>query len=354
MNDNVRLLVFAHRGEARAVLKHYEMKLLTEIPLQLYQSADKLHYLLITGEGSLEALAKTSAALGYLNHHLTEVINLGIAGSLHPTVLKDQLICARTVYAQQSEQKMYFKSYTLENGEYDVVTAYDRVLDLRQGEYLSAFAPIVDRELWAIAQACSTFHKPLRAYKYISDEIWSQNEGQFCQQIKENSQIYSEALLECYLKSQSALPEPSSTSEDEFYDIPGMYFSVSMKRKMDSLLLSLKKAGEYLPFMKAAYDLIEEKKYQKSRPKEIAQSCLLLAQKILSPFDHKVDEALKKIALPFSKNGIEIIFDAQRETPSFLLRTQVNHSKQLEKLKAALEVFEFDEVEKIYQGQIDV
>lgn len=355
MSENATLFTFAHRGEARATLKYFEMSRVADFPLELYSNAEKSFYLLITGEGSLEALAHTSSALAFLNGLICQVINLGIAGSLSSKITKDQILPIRTSYGQMSAREMHFKSYTLGASSFDAVTASERVLTPEQAHYLSSFAPIVDRELWAVARACSLFDRPLKAYKYISDEVWAQNEGQFCQQIKEKSVIYSEALLDYYLNTKEQLLTSKQDSDDfDFYYLPGLHFSVSMKKKMDSLLKSLQQKKQYFSFVDQAKELIKEKTQEKARPKDIAQQCLTLAHNHLMPFDHQVDLALKKLATPFSERGIEVHFDPQRESPAFWLKTHIQHPNQIEKLKQALAEFQFEGVEKVLQGQIDV
>lgn len=357
MSENATLFTFAHRGEARATLKYFEMGRVADFPLELYSNAEKSFYLLITGEGSLEALAHTSSALAFLNGLICEVINLGIAGSLSAKITKDQILPIRTSYGQMSAGEMHFKSYTLGASSFDAVTASERVLSPEQAHYLSSFASIVDRELWAVARACSLFDRPLRAYKYISDEVWAQNEGQFCQQIKEKSMIYSEALLDHYLNHQEEIPsskQDQDSDDFDFYHLPGLHFSVSMKKKMDSLLKSLQQKNQYSSFVDQAQELIKEKIQEKTRPKDIAQQCLTLAHNNLMPFDHQVDLALKKLATPFSERGIEVHFDPQRESSAFWLKTHIQHPNQIEKLKQALAEFQFEGVEKVLQGQIDV
>lgn len=357
MLDSSTLLIFAHRGEARAFLKYFEMTKYASSHLELYSNPEQDLFVLLTGEGVLDAMATTCAALGHLHNKIKKLVNIGIAGSIHPSIKKDQIHTIRTCYAQESVQKMFFKSYTLEGGEVDAVSASQRILHSKDCNYLQAFAPIVDRELWGVAKAAQMFALPLKSIKYISDEAWTQNEAQLCERMKEQAHEYSEQLLNYYLDHSDVQEEvePELTSEfHSFYQLTGTHFTVSMKKKMNGLLKALTIKDEYTDFLIRAQEQIQKDSIAKIRPKVCAQNCLQLAQQMLMPFDHQVELALNKLATPFFENGIDVQFDPSREQSSFWIKTQIQHPKHLEKLRNAIDQFNYHELEKILQGQIDV
>ena len=156
----MRLLVFAHRGEAQTFLKAGKWDSI-QAPYQgLYKSEHE--YLLITGEGPQNATEKTAYALGS-NQEIKEVINLGIAGALDKSLELDRIYQIRTCYAQQADSPL-FKSYTTdEYKEYiDCITTHERIISETSADKLRPFAQVVDREAWAIASVASLLNKKLR------------------------------------------------------------------------------------------------------------------------------------------------------------------------------------------------
>ena len=164
----VKLLIFAHRGEAQAFFNEWELLPVSFFFTGLFKNKD--HYLLITGEGPKEASEKTVAVLAAFKSEISEVINIGIAGSLNSKLRVGDCVWIRSSYAQNAKA-CEFKSYTTNNhNNIDCITAYSRITTSEDKKFLSSFADIVDRELWAIASASHLFKIELSALKLISDE----------------------------------------------------------------------------------------------------------------------------------------------------------------------------------------
>jgi hypothetical protein len=79
-DDPEILLTFAHYGEAGAFIREKGFQPLDFCDNGLYESSNTL--LLLTGEGISSTMERLSAVCREFKHHISEVINLGIAGSL--------------------------------------------------------------------------------------------------------------------------------------------------------------------------------------------------------------------------------------------------------------------------------
>jgi len=167
-SGNKPLLIFAHRGEAQEFLQ--------QLPFQAADTAFKRFYeteqqaLLLTGEGLRAAEERLSAFLNAFGKHISTVINLGIAGSLSDALPAGEIYPIRTAY-REPEAGPAFPSFhsAAPAAQRDCISARKRVLTPAYAQRLASFAPIVDRELWAIASLCADYSLPFLAYKLISD-----------------------------------------------------------------------------------------------------------------------------------------------------------------------------------------
>ena len=95
---------------------------------------------------------------------ITEIINFGVAGILEKSSLFSigDIIEVRTSYLSLGK-KMEFKSFSssLKPSHfdlYDIVTSSKRALKKVDCENLLPFAPLVDREAWAIGSVANKLH----------------------------------------------------------------------------------------------------------------------------------------------------------------------------------------------------
>src|SRR5690606_25166137 len=123
----------------------------------------------------------------------TQVINLGIAGSLDPQAEVMQIYPVRTVYA--FNEKPLFQSFEIEKSGLDLISSFERVLDDEKTKTLSHFAPLVDRELWGLCYALKGQKIKINSYKLISDLAGSATN---CFDIKEMAEVYALKLADFY------------------------------------------------------------------------------------------------------------------------------------------------------------
>jgi len=188
------LLAFAHRGEANAFLKQGRFQPLPFSLKGLYDSGCEM--LLLTGEGIHPVMEKLEAVCSAFHQNISEIINLGIAGSLNDEIVLGEIYAIRKIFREGAAPNSFpaFRSSD-DTAETNCITAEKRVLEKSSAARLAPFAPVVDRELWAIASVCSRFNLPFRSYKLISDRA---GEGIETPNIKRRAAEYSARLYEYY------------------------------------------------------------------------------------------------------------------------------------------------------------
>ena len=352
-----KLLIFAHRGEAQAFFNEWEL-----LPVNFYFTGlfkNKDHYLLITGEGPKEASEKTVAVLAAFKPEITEVINIGIAGSLTPKLKVGEHVWVRSSYAQNAE-RCEFKSFTTKNhNNIDCITAYSRVTTPEEKKTLSSFADIVDRELWSIASAAHLFKIELSALKLISDES---NSDDICQLVKDEAPTLSKKLFceyQNYLKKQTeaapvALVAPkSNTILDYILTHPKLYFTTSQTRKLTTLLrgLALKKILDDEEIKTFTQNLIESTNDSISS-KEISKMLLNLLGEKLNPLNTQIKNKITEALAPLTDSGAQANFDPELEQDYIQLNYQIRSTKDQKKLILALEQFNYQKIKDIFKGEL--
>lgn len=353
----MKLLTFAHRGEAQAFLAAYSFKPVDFFFDGLLKSDDS--YLLITGEGPHIASEKTITVLASFHAEITYVYNLGVAGSLNSKFKKYDLLWIRTAYAHHAD-KCEFKSYSSLNPQAvnDCMTAYSRILNLAEKMKLAHFANLVDRELWAVASAAQLFKKSYQSLKIISDEM---HDGEICQFIKEEAALFSEKLLLEFQRAESTesaeniLP-PKKTSEKKqipFIDDEQFYFTISQERKLQSLLEGLRLKGLSDETLINAPEIKTIKESEKS-PKDKTRLLLLFLSDQLNPISVKIRKSVDEILSPLHEAKIAASFDPDFEEDWLSLNLKIQSSRDLEKAKNALKIFSYEDFKKILDGHFDV
>ncbi|MDD4974406.1 MAG: hypothetical protein PHY93_08635 [Bacteriovorax sp.] len=348
----MKLLTFAHRGEAQAFLAAYTFKAVDFFFDGLLKSDD--YYLLITGEGPHVASEKTIAVLAKFSEEITLVYNLGVAGSLNQKLKMHDLLWIRTSYAHHAE-KLEFKSYSsdsLKAGN-DCMTAFTRVLDLTEKTKLSHFANIVDRELWAVASAANLFKKPYLALKIISDEM-KEVEIDICKFVKEDALLFSEKLLREF--QQAELLQVKSVSpkvDSEFLNDSLFYFTVSQARKLNSILLALALKGitEQALIMDSEVRAI---KVMDKLPKERSRLLLQFLGEKLNPISVKIRAGIENAVAPLEAAKISATFDNDFEEDWLNISMKIQSTRDLEKIKNALKIFSYEDFKKIFDGHFNV
>lgn len=190
------LLTFAHRGEARFFLEKKRFREVNFPVNHFYDSANE--FLLITGEGITSATARVSAVCDKFRQQIAEVINLGIAGSLHDEISPGEICSIGTVFREPEVGKAFEVYRSAESRPTaDCITAGERVLDEEYARRLAGLAPLTDRELWAVAAVCALFQIPFRSYKLVSDRAGEHTDTR---EIKRRAGEYSARLYQFYCK----------------------------------------------------------------------------------------------------------------------------------------------------------
>lgn len=349
----MKLLVFAHRGEAQAFFNQWEFA-----PVEFYFSGlfkTKNYYLLITGEGLKDASEKTVAVIANFKEELDEVINIGIAGSLSPKLKIGDTAWVRSSYAQNAE-RCEFKSFTTtQHSSLDCISAYSRVTTLEEKKMLSSFADMVDRELWSIMSAAHLFSLPAFALKLISDEAESDD---FCKLVKEEAPALSKKMLQAFLEREEktvkkAVAIQAETLEDKLLTHPKLYFTTSQARKLHTVLrgLAIKKAMSEEDILTTLSSIIEGEGLERT-PKELSKLLLMRLDQKLNPLNTKIKEKITQNLKPLIETGAQVSFDPELEQDYVQLNFQIRNTKDQKKLILALEQFNYQKIKEIFQGNL--
>ncbi|MBC7713979.1 MAG: hypothetical protein H7177_11615 [Rhizobacter sp.] len=352
----MKLLVFAHRGEAQAFFNEWEF-----LPEEFFFTGlfkNKNYYLLITGEGPKDASEKTVAVLSSYKNEITEIINIGIAGSLTPKLSVGDMAWVRSSYAQNAERSE-FKSYTTKNHtNIDCITAFSRITSQIERKTLSAFADIVDRELWSIASAGHLFRVETSALKLISDDADSVD---MCKLVKDEAPAMSKKLFTEFQKHEMKLASvkpvelvaKSDSIEDYFLNHPKFYFTTSQTRKLSTVLrgLSLKKIADDTELKNIANKLIEENANEKTS-KELSKMFLNSLSERLNPLNTKIKDKINQSLKPLLDSGATVTFDPELEQEYIQINYQVRNTKDQKRLQLALEQFNYQKIKDIFAGNL--
>ncbi|MBK27154.1 MAG: hypothetical protein CME70_24335 [Halobacteriovorax sp.] len=333
-----KLLIFAHRGEARAFLSKFHFQSMSFLE-GLYSCAD--HFLLITGEGPWNAGPKLALVLGKLGDEISEVINLGLAGALRESIEVGQIYKIRTVYLEQNSGTE-FSSHTLQEKGADLITCHSRVLEPSLADQLDNFAPLVDRELWSLATVCSKSGHKLKAYKLISDKV---GETEICQRVKERADEFSRELLNFYVNLEQTV-ETKTVEKD--WD--GFYFTTSLRNQREKLLHSLTiKHGtleKVLEKLELSSILNEE-----VTPKKKASILIEKMKSLLNPVQKELQDSLQELSSDLIGAGAQVKFSSDFERPHFHLSAYIERQEDLVSLIKAMEEFEYPRFIDIIEGK---
>lgn len=347
------LLTFAHRGEAQSFFEQFTWKPVDFFFDGLFVSDE--YFLLITGEGPHNASEKTIAVLSKLNQNISEVYNLGIAGSLNAKLKRNDLVWIRTAYAHHAE-KLEFKSFTTANANatHDCMSAYNRILTTEERRKLSLFANVVDRELWAVASGAHLFKLPVLALKIISDDMeMAATSEDICKFVKNEAPAFSKALLEEFKAHQKTdakkphLPK-SENAKNSILDDADFYFTTSQERKLNSTIDSLRKLGVDTKSLD-----IEQFRTLELSPKDRSRQLLQYLNDELNPMAKKIRSSLLKKLTPLSDAAIIPSFDADFEADWLNLNMRIQSSRDLERIKNALKIFSYEDYKKVLNGEIE-
>lgn len=323
MSMSKRLLHFAHRGEAQCFLQKGHFR---PIPgeLNLYSSDED--FLLIAGEGRQQTLVTTSYALGQLGNEVSEIINLGIAGSLEEKNSLGNIVKVRTFYSHE------FKSFSTAEIGLDCYTCDHRVLNSQQAKEFKNFASLIDREGWAVGMVAKQFRKKFSSYKLISDFAGDQTD---CFDLKSRAQEFSEKLWQYF----QSLDHQEGTRPNELPE--GFYFTAIQKKEY----LSLLKKISQLP-------LLDEIKEAEKHPKTRSKILIERMRKTAYPMREELEDKKKKLFSQLLSSGWNIQSDMQFESKDLKLEGRIKSLDDYKKLQMSFKSLPWTKWEDFMDGNI--
>jgi len=225
----VILLCFAHAGEARVFIKNLNMA--WDKPSQTYKN--NKYILLITGEGIYKSIFNLSVLLTKENS-ITEIVNLGIAGSMNSNLALNQIIPIACSYNFSSSEPNFESFLINHNSKFNCLSVSRKIDKSNYHKSMEYFGTIIDMELWGLCFVAKQFNLPINSYKLISDYTTCENNTQT---IISNSSSYSHMLFD-YFKKQNCITKkfvPTNNIKDIFND-KKFYFTQSQKRIVDNII----------------------------------------------------------------------------------------------------------------------
>ncbi len=325
------LLTMAHKGEAKYFIKMMGFKSVDQVLYTTTDPAYDNYLLLITGEGILNTLTRIPYYLA--KYEVKEIINFGTAGALTNHLTYKDVYPVKLVYGYN--ESLLFHSYPSSIPKKNALTCIssDKRVDTEDlKQILSYHAEIVDRELWAIAKVAKEYKIPYHCYKIISDYA---NE-RICDLVKEEALEYSKRLFTYF----NDLKIDYKTRSKEVYEF-NFHCSFSNQKRIEKLLekISIEDKNEVL---------------EKADHCNSAKEYITFLENHINPINQTIHKRLEQIQKPFSTIGAQLQFDPKLEKKHFHLKMQINDQKNLRQLSKALEQFDYQEIENLWNGHFDV
>lgn len=334
----MKLITMAHFGEAQSLIETFGMK---ESRPQLYQS--EKFFLLITGEGPVEALAKTALTIPTLN--ISEVVNIGIAGSLTDELKIGSIVPVRTVYLVQ-DLKPQFKTFQSFEVGHDCITSFERILDPLKAQKLKGIGHLIDREAWGVAMASKSAGIPFRSIKVISDRAGTLDA---CELVREKAQELSQLMVTIF---EEKLNHPRHSSGG--HDLPGFHFTFTSRHRLMNLLrkLSIKKNLQEEELLKILP--LEELRALEVSPKEKARLLLDELDNQLDPVKKVIQAKLDTLAKDFQQKGFRLQSDPQLERPKLTISFEAANNDDLQDKARALQTLSLEVFSSMMNGALNV
>ncbi len=352
--NNKKLLVFAHRGEAQAFIDDFHFQPVTFFFNGLFKNEND--YLLLCGEGPQTAGEKTTAVLAVFNQEIILVINIGIAGSLSTKLKTGDLAWIRSSYAQNAD-RCEFKSYALPiHDGIDCITAFIRITTRDQKQQLSAFADVVDRELWSIASAAHLFKLDCLSLKLVSDDYAGEVN---CELIKSDAPKLSQALLQAF-KSKNLMtpvhkPATQKIKLDQWLiDKEKFYFTITQERILSELINDLTLKGLLKNQMELDFLMtnVIEANPDKSA-KDMTKALIIILSERLNPLKKIIKERIEFALKPLSDAGIQATYDPELESSAIVITHRIKTAKDQKRMLMALEHFNYQKIKDVFEGKFE-
>jgi len=252
----------------------------------------------------------------------------------------DQVYPIRTLYRQKIDTNMEFTSFTSnhKDSRLDITSTESRIQSADAAQKLFLFAPIIDREAWALASVSKRFKKDFFCYKYISDNATQEA----CTQVKEIAHKISKALLETYCKNTVDVKTTASL------DTPnGYHFTFTQNVEFEKLVrkLSLQKNISSQEVLTSLPDCTAVK------PKDRTKQLLKHLSEQLDPFTFKVREKLHQMIAPYQTESIKLKFDPTLESDELEITLKCNNPAELQTKIDMLKTFPYSSMQELLRGQ---
>jgi len=347
-NNNIRknMLVFAHGGEAQEFIRRMGFKPMAFIFDGVYQNNE--NFLIITGEGFLNATKKLSSFLTLYYNHITRALNFGIAGDLINDYRLDEVCEIRTVY-QELNGDVGFQSFSSKNQEstIDCITTLNRVQDKDIASRLGNFAALVDRELFYIASVCKLFGISFEAFKLISDRV---DNNDYCAQIQKRAPQISALLYQHFLSLNIYIDKNTAKKA---LPIPQGFYATKSQRQLISSLLKKLRIKDGLPQARIVEQAnIQDILQKKIGPKEKTKALIENLRTLLNPFNSKVKNKLNQLVKPIESVAGKVAFSQNYEDKTLSLTLKVKNNAHWNQIKKAINAFPYKEISSILDGNL--
>lgn len=329
----MNLITTAHMGEAQAIIDGLRLQKVSD---GVFENDSVT--LLLTGEGPFEAAVKTSALLGAKSFQ--HIFNVGIAGSLHQDLPKEEIFEVRSSYLFLNGPQ--FKSFPLGTEGEDCLTSFKRILRPEEALEMKGVARLVDRELWGVAMSAKNAGVPLRSFKLISDLAGAEA---ICDVALESSLEWSKKLL-----THLGLFLSSSTEAQAPFELEGFYFTFSAEHQFKNLMEKLRIKESLKISDLPVNEFIQKTKNQKDRTKLLIQH---LEQK-LDPVKEKVLSKIQSWKKPLENSGLRVDIDPKWESPAVKIILDVKNDQELKARIATLQNFSLAPYHDLLEGKLDV
>lgn len=374
------LLIFAHRGEASAFLEEMSFKAIQGLPKDVSAYEGEKAFVLITGEGGQQALFATATFLAHQmssKHKKTSidrVIQFGVAGTFDQGLNPGSIRSIRCAYAEKkahSEKSITepeFKSFPLSRDQgmpdlkppnptaLDCISAVDRVFSKDLSQKLSAFAPLVDRELWYVAYACHCYDLACSSFKYISDYA---DENTQCLEIGSKAKVISYELFRVWLSLHRQKIADVALREQDYYKDEileslsgeGFYWTTSQTQSFRKLLEAFQRKIELENKDVLTFLPIQDIKSKEKHPKKRSQKLLDFMNGAVFPEKTRIRRILRKAVEPYRNQNLRIEFDPELERKSLDISFQAKSKEEALKHLKSLQGLPFERIKKIFDGE---
>lgn len=331
----MKLLTFAHPGEAREFIKHLpQLKARFDIASRLYLSPEWA--LLITGEGMDRVFLNLGKALGQVSE-ITAIYNLGIAAALDHKLAKNNIVPVRTAYRHLADG-MEFKSYSSNDGlaNQDCISTFQRIHSAKQAKQLSYFGQMIDRELWAVAALSDFYRIPFQSFKLISDYAW---EAESCVLAKSQATAYSCQLYKKF--KQLSLPAGPRQVEPDFS--PELYWTESLKRQF----VALNKKWQVKYPQESIYKLYTRDLQElKIHPKKKSVIFLQKIKDHLNPVNAQIREEIDDLVHHYTSEKVKIHYDPKLESSDLNIHLAISGPEDLDYCQQQLKTFPLQKIQQ--------